>query len=137
MFERSGKSKAKVFFYTVFIRKLYSHRLNVYFLFQEQRKASRQPTPNHSYTNGYVRQPGQPHPPQPHAQPPPQPPHGQHYGARAAGAAPFPRSRDYRRERYSHAHYERRPHLDRSDLRHGQPDYTQVNILYCFVNLLV
>ncbi|XP_063357606.1 histone-lysine N-methyltransferase, H3 lysine-79 specific [Cydia amplana] len=104
---------------------------------QEQRKASRQPpTPNHAYSNGYVRQPAQQHHPQQHSQHSQHSQHGQHaqhaphspHGFARAAAAPapgLPRSRDYRRERYSHAQYERRAHLER-DLRH-QPDYTQVS----------
>lgn len=102
---------------------------------QEQRKASRQPTPAHPYSNGYVR-----------------PPNAQHGYAPRAAAAPSPASgygrvaRDLRRERYA---YERRPeprtphpahpghtphsqHSQHTVLEHrhhhaAQPDYTQVS----------
>ncbi|XP_037298639.1 histone-lysine N-methyltransferase, H3 lysine-79 specific isoform X3 [Manduca sexta] len=96
---------------------------------QEQRKASRQPTPTHGYGNGYVRQPGGgAYPPRavPPASAPPAP----------APSPSYPRSaaRDFRRERYQFdrrepprlptAHHDPRP----PDLRHhhiSQPDYTQ------------
>ncbi|CAG4979271.1 unnamed protein product [Parnassius apollo] len=96
---------------------------------QEQRKASRQPTPNHTYANGYVR-----------------PATGQHApfaqrpvvsGVPSGYARP---ARDLRRERYG---YERRteprtphgPHgppapytlLEQRHHHSGQPDYTQVS----------
>ncbi|XP_068627031.1 histone-lysine N-methyltransferase, H3 lysine-79 specific isoform X2 [Battus philenor] len=109
---------------------------------QEQRKASRQPTPSHPYVNGYVRATGG----------------QQSFGPRAVGgmSSGYARpARDMRRERYayerrtdpraphaphgphvqhashaSHApHGQHVPHgmLDSRHLHSGQPDYTQVS----------
>ncbi|KPI94771.1 Histone-lysine N-methyltransferase, H3 lysine-79 specific [Papilio xuthus] len=99
---------------------------------QEQRKASRQPTPAHPYSNGYVR-----------------PPNAQHGFPPRAVAAPSPSSgygrvaRDLRRERYAYerrpeprtphpAHPAHTPHNPHTALEHrhhhiAQPDYTQVS----------
>ncbi|XP_026758650.2 histone-lysine N-methyltransferase, H3 lysine-79 specific isoform X1 [Galleria mellonella] len=104
---------------------------------QEHRKASRQPAPNHTYSNGYVRSSS--------AQHAAYPARAAGGGAPAGGGAAGPVfargvARDLRRERYP---YERRadgqqrlppPHMDGRppDLRHhhahpSQPDYTQVS----------
>lgn len=102
---------------------------------QEQRKATRQPTPTHTFGNGYVRQ---------------SPAHTS-YGGRgthslhALHASPHPHAppspvapsfrRDYRRDRYP---LERRTDVPRMppthlDPRHHhvhQPDYTQVQLIF-------
>ncbi|XP_028176324.1 histone-lysine N-methyltransferase, H3 lysine-79 specific isoform X2 [Ostrinia furnacalis] len=98
---------------------------------QEQRKAARQPTPNHAYANGYVR---------PTSGGGALAGHGAGaFGARAGPAAAAPAqpgpgfaraARDFRRERYPFERARLPAHLDARppDLRHiSQPDYTQVS----------
>ncbi|KAJ0182619.1 hypothetical protein K1T71_001988 [Dendrolimus kikuchii] len=106
---------------------------------QEQRKATRQPTPTHTFSNGYVRQapthnafgargahplhgahtPHSSHSSHPHPHPPPSP------------VAPSFR-RDYRRDRYPLERRSDAPrmppaHLDPRHHHAHQPDYTQVS----------